>query len=79
MALIARSLKNGFSGAWPLALGVAIGDVVWLVLVLLTLGQLVAVHAAVLIGLKYVAVIVFLVMGVGLIMAQVDNCGLQIN
>jgi len=63
VALFARSLKNGFSGAWPLALGVAIGDVVWLVLVLLTLGQLVAVHAAVLTGLKYVAVILFMFMG----------------
>ena len=28
VALIARSFKNGFSGVWPFALGVAIGDVV---------------------------------------------------
>ena len=63
MALIARSLKHGFSGSWPLALGVAIGDVIWRVLALLTLGQLVAVHVASLTGLKYVAVIVFMVMG----------------
>ena len=39
LALIARSLKNGFSGAWPLALGVAIGDVVWPVLALLPASQ----------------------------------------
>ena len=51
----------------------AIGDIVWPVLALLILGQLVAVHAAVLTGLKYVAVIVFMVMGVGLIMARVDK------
>ncbi|MEL0289503.1 MAG: LysE family transporter, partial [Alphaproteobacteria bacterium] len=56
-----------------LALGVAIGDVIWPVLALLTLGQLVAVHAALLTGLKYVAVIVFMVMGGGLIMARVDR------
>ena len=43
------------------------------VLALLTLGQLVAVHVAVLTGLEYVAVIVFMVMGVGLIMARVDK------
>ena len=73
VALIARSLKHGFSGAWPLALGVAIGDAIWPVLALLTLGQLVAVHAALLKGLKYVAVIVFMVMGGGLIMARVDR------
>ena len=59
VALIARSLKNGFRGAWPLALGLAIGDVVWPVLLLLTLGQLVAVHAAVLTSLNYVVVMSF--------------------
>ena len=73
MALIARSLKNVVSGAWPLALGVAIGDVVWSVLALLTFGQLVAVHAAVLTGLKYDTIIIFMVMGVALIMARVDK------
>ena len=73
VALIARSLKNVVSGAWPLALGVAIGDVVWPVLALLTFGQLVAVHAAVLTGLKYLTIIVFMVMGVALIMARVDK------
>ena len=51
----------------------AIGDVVWPALALLTLSQLVAVYAAVLTGLKYVAVIVFMVMGVGLITARVDK------
>ena len=73
VALIARSLKNVVSGAWPLALGVAIGDVVWPVLALLTFGQLVAVHAAVLTGLKYVTIMTFMVMGVALIMARVDK------
>ena len=35
VALIARASKGGFSGAWPLALGVAIGDICWPVLGLL--------------------------------------------
>ena len=73
VALIARSLKNGFSGAWPLALGVAIGDVIWPILALVTLGQLVVAHAILLTVLEYVAVIVFMVMGVGLIMARIDR------
>ena len=73
MVLIARSLKNGFSGAWPLPLEVVIGDVIWPVLALLTLGQLVAAHAVLLTGSKHVAVIVFAVMGVGLIIARVDR------
>ena len=63
VALIARSLKHGCSGAWPLALGVSIVDVIWPVLALLTLGQLVAVHVTLLTGLKYVGLIVFMVMG----------------
>jgi threonine/homoserine/homoserine lactone efflux protein len=29
VAIIARGLTGGFSGAWPLAVGVAIGDMVW--------------------------------------------------
>ena len=62
--MIARSLKVGFGGAWPLALGVTVVDVIWLVLTLLTLAQLVLVHAALLTGLKFVAVIAFMVMGV---------------
>ena len=51
----------------------AIGDVVWPVLALLTFGQLVAVHAAVLTGLKYVTIIILMVMGVALIMARIDK------
>ena len=27
VAMLARGLKGGFAGAWPLALGVAFGDV----------------------------------------------------
>ena len=64
VALIARSLKVGFSGGWPLALGVTVGDVIWPMLALLTLGQLVLEHAALFTGLKFVAVIAFMVMGV---------------
>ena len=29
LALMARGLSGGFRAAWPLALGVAIGDIVW--------------------------------------------------
>ena len=32
-ALIARSLKSGFAGAWPLALGVALGDIILIALI----------------------------------------------
>lgn len=55
-----------------MALGDAIGNVVWPLLSLLTLGQSVAVLAALLTGLKYVVAIVFMVMGDGFIIAQFD-------
>ena len=72
MNLIARGLKCSFSGAWPLVIGVAIGDVILPVQALLKLGQLLAVHSAPLTGLKYFAVIVFMGMGSGLIILRVD-------
>ena len=29
LALMARAVSGGFQAAWPLALGVAIGDLIW--------------------------------------------------
>ena len=29
VAMVARALSGGFGAAWPLALGVVIGDVLW--------------------------------------------------
>lgn len=69
VALIARALKGGFSGAWPLALGVAIGDICWPVLALLSLGQIVSLHGDILFWLRYLAVAVFVIMGIGLYFA----------
>jgi len=73
VAILARSLKDGFRGAWPLAVGVAIGDIFWPVLALLALGQILAVHADILVWLRYIAVVVFVVMGCGLMMARNDE------
>ena len=58
VALIARSLKSGFAGAWPLALGVAIGDLCWPALALLSLGQIVSLHGDLIFWLRYIAVAV---------------------
>ena len=63
VAMLARGLKGGFAGAWPLALGVAFGDFTWAVAALLTLNQLTSLHADLIFWLKYVAVIVFLQWG----------------
>jgi hypothetical protein len=64
VAMLARGLKGGFAGAWPLALGVAFGDFTWAVAALLTLNQLTSLHADLIFWLKYVAVIVFFAMGI---------------
>ena len=71
VALIARSLKSGFAGAWPLALGVAIGDLCWPALALLSLGQIVSLHGDLIFWLRYIAVAVFVGMGIGLYLAPV--------
>jgi threonine/homoserine/homoserine lactone efflux protein len=72
VALIARSLKSGFAGAWPLALGVALGDICWPALALLSLGQIVSLHGDIIFWLRYVAVAVFVGMGIGLYLAPVQ-------
>ena len=67
VALTARCLQTGFNGGWPLALGVAVGDAFWPLLALLTLTQFADIYADLLDGLRFLAVAVFLVLGVQLI------------
>lgn len=67
VALTARSLQGGVSGGWPLALGVAVGDCLWPLLALLTLTQFAQIYAELLEGLRFMAVAVFVFMGVQLI------------
>lgn len=63
VALTARALQGGFASAWPLAVGVALGDLLWPLLAVLGMGWLVAAFPGVLLGLKWVAAATFLVMG----------------
>ena len=72
VALIARSLKSGFAGTWPLTLGVALGDICWPALALLSLGQIVSLHGDIIFWLRYIAVAVFVGMGIGLYLAPVQ-------
>lgn len=72
VALIARCLRGGFNGGWPLALGVAVGDAFWPLLALLTLTQFADLYTDLLQGLRFLAVAVFLVLGVQLIRQPVD-------
>lgn len=64
VALIARSMAGGFAASWPLAIGVALGDLVWPMAAILGLGWIVSVYAGFLAVLRWVAAAIFLVMGV---------------
>ena len=67
VALLARSLSGGFQAAWPLAIGVAIGDILWPLVAVLGVAWLVSEFAGFMDVLKYIAVFVFIVMGVALL------------
>lgn len=63
VALTARALSGGFHAAWPLALGVVIGDVAWSVLAILGISWILSVYGGFLELLRWVASGVFLFMG----------------
>lgn len=63
LALMARALSGGFPAAWPLAFGVAVGDMVWPFLAVVGMAWLVSEYGAALVVLRWVACAVFLYMG----------------
>lgn len=67
VALTARALSGGFAAAWPLAVGVALGDLIWPLAAMLGLTWVESVYGDVLSVLRWVAAVVFLIMGVMLI------------
>ena len=70
VALLARAMSGGFQAAWPLALGVAIGDAVWPILAILGVSWVVNEIDGIMTILRYVATVLFLVMGGLLIMTR---------
>ncbi|MEK9572292.1 MAG: LysE family translocator [Paracoccaceae bacterium] len=67
MALVARTLSGGFGSAWPLALGVVIGDTLWPIIAILGLSWVAMQYDGLLDLLKYVATLIFFVLGFSLI------------
>ena len=63
VALLARAISGGFQAAWPLALGVALGDAIWPTLAILGVSWVVNEIDGIIAILRYVAAMVFLVMG----------------
>jgi threonine/homoserine/homoserine lactone efflux protein len=67
VALTARALSGGFAAAWPLAVGVALGDLIWPLAAILGLTWIESSYGAALGALRWVAAAIFLVMGILLI------------
>ncbi|MDP3961490.1 MAG: LysE family translocator [Pseudorhodobacter sp.] len=67
VAIIARGLSGGFAGAWPLAVGVAIGDMIWPLAAIFGLAWVASVYGDFMTVLRWVAVVIFVVMGAALI------------
>ena len=63
VALLARAMSGGFQAAWPLALGVAIGDAVWPILAILGVSWVGNEIDGIMTILRCVAAVLFLVMG----------------
>lgn len=64
VGLIARTLSGGFHAAWPLALGVVVGDALWSLLAIFGVTWVLSVYGGFLEMLKWVAAGMFVVMGV---------------
>lgn len=63
VAIIARGLAGGFSAAWPLAVGVAIGDLLWPLAAIFGLSWVLSVYGGFMDLLRWVAVAIFVLMG----------------
>lgn len=63
VALTARALSGGFAAAWPLAIGVALGDLIWPLAAILGLSWIENTYGDALSVLRWVAAAIFLVMG----------------
>lgn len=75
VGLIARSLSGGFQAAWPLALGVVVGDVLWSLLAIFGVTWILSMYSGFLEVLKWVAAGIFVLMGAAVIRAADDTIG----
>ncbi len=75
VALIARTMAGGMAAAWPLAVGVALGDLVWPLAAMLGLNWIESVYGDFLAVLRWLAAAVFLAMGIMLVRKPVAAIG----
>ena len=62
VALTARALSGGMAGAWPLAVGVALGDLIWPLCAILGLAWVLSLYGDALAVMRWIAALVFIVM-----------------
>ncbi len=67
VALTARAMSGGFPAAAPLAVGVALGDALWPLAAIFGLSWVLSLYGGLLEALKWVAMGMFVIMGVQLI------------
>ena len=75
VGLIARSLSGGFHAAWPLALGVVIGDVLWSLLAIFGITWILSLYGSFLELLKWVAAGIFVLMGAAVLRSADKEIG----
>jgi threonine/homoserine/homoserine lactone efflux protein len=63
VALLARAMAGGFSAAWPLAVGVTIGDALWPLVAIYGLTWIVTQFSQFMTVMHWVAAITFVIMG----------------
>lgn len=63
VALTARALQGGFASAWPLAVGVTLGDLLWPLLAILGMAWVLDAWPGALTAMRWVAAGTFVVMG----------------
>ena len=63
LAMMARAMSGGFRAAWPLALGVSVGDVLWPLVAVLGISWILSVFDIFIVVLRWIACGVFVGMG----------------
>ena len=64
VALVARGVSGGFHAAWPLAMGVVVGDIIWPLLAIFGVSLLIEVYADFLTLLRFSGAAILVWMGV---------------
>lgn len=67
VALTARAMSGGFASAWPLAVGVALGDLIWPMAAVFGLSWILSVYGDFVQLMRWVAALTFAIMGLLLI------------